>query len=116
MKKKCFRYCVFTLYGRCNVFNTGTAGIAKKIVTGLEDLYTHDIADRDMQGALYEYMLGKLATAGRNGQFRTPKHIREILAELRNFEKEVAREMDELEKTASVGRERNVNSRINSDL
>ena len=35
-----------------------------------------------MQGDLYEYMLGKLATAGRNGQFRTPKHIREMMVEL----------------------------------
>ena len=26
-----------------------------------------------MQGDLYEYMLGKLATAGQNGQFRTPR-------------------------------------------
>ena len=50
--------------------------------TGLEDLYTHDIADLDMQGDLYEYMLGKLATAGQNGQFRTPKHIRDMMVEL----------------------------------
>ena len=35
-----------------------------------------------MQGDLYEYMLGKLATAGQNGQFRTPKHIREMMVEL----------------------------------
>lgn len=59
-----------------------TPQVLQKIVTGLEDLYTHDIADRDMQGDLYEYMLGKLATAGRNGQFRTPKHIREMMVEL----------------------------------
>ena len=35
-----------------------------------------------MQGDLYEYMLGKLASAGQNGQFRTPKHIREMMVEL----------------------------------
>ena len=35
-----------------------------------------------MQGDLYEYMLGKLSTAGQNGQFRTPKHIREMMVEL----------------------------------
>ena len=35
-----------------------------------------------MQGDLYEYMLGKLATAGQNGQFRTPKHIREMMVQL----------------------------------
>lgn len=54
----------------------------QKIITGLEDLYEHDIADLDMQGDLYEYMLGKLATAGQNGQFRTPKHIREMMVNL----------------------------------
>lgn len=31
--------------------------------------------NQDVQGDLYEYMLGKLNTAGRNGQFRTPRHI-----------------------------------------
>ncbi len=51
----------------------------QKIITGLDDLYEHDIADLDMQGDLYEYMLGKLATAGKNGQFRTPMHIREMM-------------------------------------
>lgn len=45
-------------------------------------LYEHDIAELDMQGDLYEYMLGKLATAGRNGQFRIPKHIRKMMVEL----------------------------------
>ena len=35
-----------------------------------------------MQGDLYEYMLGKLATAGQNGQFRTPKHIIKMMVEL----------------------------------
>ena len=36
----------------------------------------------DMQGDLYEYMLGKLSTAGQNGQFRTPKHIREMMVKI----------------------------------
>ena len=31
--------------------------------------------DRDTKGDLYEYMLSKIASAGRNGQFRTPRHI-----------------------------------------
>lgn len=31
--------------------------------------------DRDTKGDLYEYMLGKIASAGANGQFRTPRHI-----------------------------------------
>ena len=33
-------------------------------------------------GDLYEYMLSKLSTAGTNGQFRTPKHIRDLMVQL----------------------------------
>ncbi len=35
--------------------------------------------DRDTKGDLYEYMLGKIASAGQNGQFRTPRHIIELM-------------------------------------
>lgn len=31
--------------------------------------------DRDTEGDVYEYMLGKIATAGQKNQFRTPRHI-----------------------------------------
>jgi type I restriction enzyme M protein len=31
--------------------------------------------DRDTKGDVYEYMLGKIASAGQNGQFLTPRHI-----------------------------------------
>lgn len=37
---------------------------------------------RDTKGDLYEYMLGKIATAGQNGQFRTPRHIIQLMVEL----------------------------------
>jgi type I restriction enzyme M protein len=37
---------------------------------------------RDTKGDLYEYMLGKIATAGQNGQFRTPRHIIRLMVEL----------------------------------
>ena len=72
----------FARYMDDAMFLIPTPQVLQKIITGLEDLYTHDIADRDMQGDLYEYMLGKLATAGQNGQFRTPKHIRDMMVEL----------------------------------
>jgi type I restriction enzyme M protein len=36
----------------------------------------------DTMGDLYEYLLGKLASAGRNGQFRTPRHIIQMMVEL----------------------------------
>lgn len=38
--------------------------------------------DRDTKGDLYEYMLGKIASAGTNGQFRTPRHIIQLMVEL----------------------------------
>ncbi|WP_298045414.1 class I SAM-dependent DNA methyltransferase [uncultured Citricoccus sp.] len=40
--------------------------------------------DRDTKGDLYEYMLSKIATAGTNGQFRTPRHIIKLLVEMRD--------------------------------
>jgi type I restriction enzyme M protein len=64
------------------MFLIPTPQVLQKIITGLDDLYEHDISDLDMQGDLYEYMLSKLATAGQNGQFRTPKHIRDMMVEL----------------------------------
>lgn len=38
--------------------------------------------DRDTKGDLYEYMLGKIASAGQNGQFRTPRHIIKLMVEM----------------------------------
>ncbi len=72
----------FSRYMQDAMFLIPTAQVLQKIVTGLDELYEHDIKDRDMQGDLYEYMLGKLATAGQNGQFRTPKHIRDMMVRL----------------------------------
>ena len=54
----------FARYMDDAMFLIPTPQVLQKIITGLEDLYTYDIADLDMQGDLYEYMLGKLATAG----------------------------------------------------
>ncbi len=72
----------FTRYMDSAVFVIPNPQVLQKIITGLDDLYEHDIAELDMQGDLYEHMLGKLSTAGHNGQFRTPKHIREMMVEL----------------------------------
>ncbi len=72
----------FARYMSDAMFLIPTPQVLQKIITGLDDLYEHDISELDMQGDLYEYMLGKLATAGQNGQFRTPKHIRELMVEL----------------------------------
>jgi len=72
----------FARYMSDAMFLIPTPQVLQKIITGLDDLYEHDIADLDMQGDLYEYMLGKLSTAGQNGQFRTPRHIIKMMVEL----------------------------------
>ena len=72
----------FARYMDSAMFLIPTPQVLQKIITGLDELYEHDIAERDMQGDLYEYMLSKLSTAGANGQFRTPKHIRDMMVEL----------------------------------
>lgn len=72
----------FARYMSDAMFLIPTPQVLQKIITGLDDLYEHDISDLDMQGDLYEYMLGKLSTAGQNGQFRTPRHIIKMMVEL----------------------------------
>ena len=72
----------FSRYMSDAMFLIPTPQVLQKIITGLEDLYENDISDMDMQGDLYEYMLGKLSTAGQNGQFRTPRHIIRMMVEL----------------------------------
>lgn len=72
----------FARYMDDAMFLIPTPQVLQKVITGLDDLYENDLSDLDMQGDLYEYMLGKLSTAGQNGQFRTPKHIREMMVEL----------------------------------
>ncbi|MBR0660478.1 type I restriction-modification system subunit M [Neoroseomonas oryzicola] len=60
-------------------FTIPTAGLLAKVV----DMIDHvPMEDRDTKGDLYEYMLGKIATAGQNGQFRTPRHIIELMVEM----------------------------------
>lgn len=51
----------------------------QKAVSGIDSLMNDFENDMDDLGDLYEYMLSKLSTAGTNGQFRTPKHIRDMM-------------------------------------
>ncbi len=55
------------------------AGLLARVVDLLDKI---PMDDRDTKGDLYEYMLGKLATAGQNGQFRTPRHIIKLMVEI----------------------------------
>lgn len=72
----------FSRYLKHATFKINDPLALKKVVNGLQDLFENDIKGLDMQGDLYEYMLGKLNSAGRLGAFRTPKHIRDMMVEL----------------------------------
>lgn len=55
------------------------ADLLAKVVDMLDQV---PMDDRDTKGDLYEYMLGKIAAAGQNGQFRTPRHIIKLMVAL----------------------------------
>lgn len=60
-------------------FTIPTAALLAKVVDMVDKV---PMEDRDTKGDLYEYMLGKIATAGQNGQFRTPRHIIQLMVEM----------------------------------
>jgi type I restriction enzyme M protein len=60
-------------------FTIPTPALLAKVVDALDAV---PMDDRDTKGDLYEYMLGKIASAGQNGQFRTPRHIIRLMVEL----------------------------------
>ncbi|GAA0122291.1 class I SAM-dependent DNA methyltransferase [Clostridium butanoliproducens] len=61
------------------MFKIPTPLMLSKIVDAIDNL---NMDDKDAKGDLYEYLLSKVATAGTNGQFRTPRHIIKMMAEL----------------------------------
>ncbi|MCP3065416.1 type I restriction-modification system subunit M [Myxococcus sp. K38C18041901] len=60
-------------------FQFPTPALFAKVVDMVSEL---PLDDKDTKGDLYEYMLGKLAAAGQNGQFRTPRHIIRLMVDL----------------------------------
>jgi type I restriction enzyme M protein len=60
-------------------FTIPTPALLSKVVDLLDDI---PMADRDTNGDLYEYLLSKIASAGVNGQFRTPRHIIKLMVDL----------------------------------
>jgi type I restriction enzyme M protein len=60
-------------------FQIPASALLDKVVQKLDRL---EMGDRDTKGDVYEYMLAKIATAGQNGQFRTPRHIIATMVEL----------------------------------
>ena len=61
------------------IFMIPTPQMLTKIVDGIDNI---QMKGRDTKGDLYEYLLSKVATAGTNGQFRTPRHIIDMIVEL----------------------------------
>lgn len=60
-------------------FTVPTPALLDRVVKMIDELPT---AERDTAGDLYEYMLGKLSTSGQNGQFRTPRHIIQLMVRM----------------------------------
>ncbi len=66
------------------IFKLPTPLLLSKVVDALDDIYAlmAEVKDVDIRGDVYEYLLSKIAQSGRNGQFRTPRHIIRMMVEL----------------------------------
>lgn len=66
------------------IFMIPTPLLLSKVVDKLDDIFRMmaDSHSTDIRGDVYEYLLSKIAQSGRNGQFRTPRHIIRMIVEL----------------------------------
>ena len=66
------------------IFKLPTPLLLSKVVTTLDEIYNQmaQIQDSDIRGDVYEYLLSKISQSGRNGQFRTPRHIIKMIVDL----------------------------------
>ena len=69
----------FSRYMKDTVFLIPTAKVLAKVVDGIDAM---DMSNKDIMGDVYEYLLGKIAAAGENGQFRTPRHIIDMMVQM----------------------------------
>ena len=69
----------YSKYMESAIFLIPNARTLSKIVDGIDAL---NLNDRDTMGDVYEYILGKMAASGTNGQFRTPRHIIRMIVEM----------------------------------
>lgn len=56
----------------------------RAVIQGIQELDLAANSGHDFKGDMYEYLLSKLAASGTNGQFRTPRHIIDLIVELVN--------------------------------
>ena len=66
------------------IFKLPTPLVLSKVVDSLDEIYKmmSEIQATDVRGDVYEYLLSKIAQSGRNGQFRTPRHIIRMMVEM----------------------------------
>ncbi len=72
-------------YMKDATFSLPTASLLIEAVNIINDMHIKE-QNQDTQGDIYEYLLSELTTAGKNGQFRTPRHIIKMMVELANPE------------------------------
>ncbi|MBK8486104.1 MAG: N-6 DNA methylase [Saprospiraceae bacterium] len=71
----------FTQHMEDAMFSIPKASLLQEAVKTIDDMHISE-QNIDVQGDLYEYLLGQLSTAGKNGQFRTPRHIIRMMTKL----------------------------------
>jgi type I restriction enzyme M protein len=54
----------------------------RAVVQAIQDLDLEPHNGGDLKGDMYEYLLSRLTLSGRNGQFRTPRHIIDMIVDL----------------------------------
>lgn len=66
------------------IFKLPTPLLLSKVVDSLDEIYSimNQMQSADVRGDVYEYLLSKIAQSGRNGQFRTPRHIIKMMVEM----------------------------------
>lgn len=83
---KTYREDVFPLLGKINTALSDSVCLISKpslLDTAVQTLDKMDFSDgNDRKGDVYEYMLNKLAISGQNGQFRTPRHIIDMMTKI----------------------------------
>jgi type I restriction enzyme M protein len=76
---------VFAQYMKGATFMIPTPRLLDQVVQLIDKIR---MDDRDAKGDVYEYMLSKIASAGTNGQFRTPRHIIKMMVYILQPKKE----------------------------
>lgn len=72
---------VYSKYMKDSSFTIPTPSLLVEAVKIINDMHIKE-QNRDVQGDIYEYLLSQLQTAGKNGQFRTPRHIIRMMIDI----------------------------------